>query len=306
MPFIRYPLCRILSVSPQRSAPNTLRRLADHHCTTQRDELQHNGIALPELSSLQTFETTVLSACCQLLNQLHQRGWVHGDTHLGNFLLCPKTRRVFLIDPERAFASTNPVQCLLDVQELLGHASGLLVSPYDKKLWDMSDVGGVASRMLSTSHYLPVCTCFVHANVAMRMRGCSVCRSGTNAHRAALYLASPATPLEHDSYMELLALMRTHRQACRMEIQTFILRLKPSLPRVLQRPSNNPCTHHLKDILSQGIPEIKLWLKFVCYHGAFVPNGSQKALHFVRVLRKCGCRRLARMLLPIIAVSSSS
>ena len=304
MPFIQHPLCRLLSVSPKRSAPATLRRLATNPTIKrhqQHDAIQHNGIALLPSPPPETFETAVLDACCQLLNRLHQRGWVHGDTHLGNFLLCPKTWRVFLIDPERAFASTNPVQCLLDVQELIGHASGLLVSPYDKKLWDMSDVWGVASKVLHPlQSYLPVCTCFVHANTAIRKRGCSVCRSPFNTHQAALYLAAATPSLDHDSYVELLALITKHRQTCRMDMQTFVLRLKPSLPRILQHPS----TALFQDMLSQESTDIKRWLKFICYHGAFVSHGSQKALHLVRILRKCRLRRLARLLLPIIQVKT--
>ena len=75
-----------------------------------------------------TLQTAAIGACMDLLQRMHAAGWVHGDTHLGNFMLDSTTWRIVAIDVERAFESRCPRQHLLDLQELFGHASGLLVA----------------------------------------------------------------------------------------------------------------------------------------------------------------------------------
>ena len=45
-----------------------------------------------------TLQTAVIAACIELLQRMHAEGWVHGDTHLGNFMLDAKSWRVVAID----------------------------------------------------------------------------------------------------------------------------------------------------------------------------------------------------------------
>jgi hypothetical protein len=92
-----------------------------------------------------TLYTAVAAACIQLIQKFHSFGWVHGDTHLSNFMIDVNFMRVVLIDCERSFKSDNAVQRLLDIQEIMGHAFKLTVSfPY-KRTWDMREVQAVSS-----------------------------------------------------------------------------------------------------------------------------------------------------------------
>jgi len=88
--------------------------------------------------------TSIVEACIQLLRCLHSFGWIHGDTHLGNFMIDASSLRIVLIDTERSFKSDCPVQKLLDVQEMFGHAISLTVSMPYNKTWDMREIQGVA------------------------------------------------------------------------------------------------------------------------------------------------------------------
>lgn len=91
--------------------------------------------------------TSLAASCIQLLRTLHKFNWIHGDTHLANFLIDTEEMRVVLIDMERSFKTTNSVQKLLDIQEVFGHISTLIVSmPYNSS-WDMRDVQGVAGLL---------------------------------------------------------------------------------------------------------------------------------------------------------------
>jgi hypothetical protein len=108
-------------------------------------------------------ETALLAACLRLLRSLHRRGWVHGDAHLGNFVLAFAAAaggagggggggrgggwRVYAIDAERSFRSGDAGQQLLDAQEAFGHASGLLLALAAPADWDMRDVPAVAREM---------------------------------------------------------------------------------------------------------------------------------------------------------------
>ena len=87
--------------------------------------------------------TSVVEACIQILRALHGFDWIHGDTHLSNFMLDASTLRVVLIDTERSFHSSCPIQKLLDVQEAFGHAVSLTVSMPYNKTWDMREIQGV-------------------------------------------------------------------------------------------------------------------------------------------------------------------
>jgi hypothetical protein len=58
-------------------------------------------------------QTAALVACMELLQRMHSLGWVHGDTHLGNFLVNTKTWCVVAIDFERSFYSKDVGQHLM-------------------------------------------------------------------------------------------------------------------------------------------------------------------------------------------------
>ena len=91
--------------------------------------------------------TAITAACIQLIHRFHSFGWIHGDTHLSNFMIDVKFMRIVLIDCERSFKSENAVQRLLDIQEIIGHALKLTVSLPYKRTWDMREVQAVASYL---------------------------------------------------------------------------------------------------------------------------------------------------------------
>jgi hypothetical protein len=151
-----------------------------------------------------TFDTTLIAACLKMLHKLHKEGegWVHGDTHLGNFIFDPEHWRLYLVDMERSFPSNDPIQHMLDIQELVGHASGLLVSYPNGNEWNMKYIWGVATKLHpllrpkkrmvlddSVLHMLPVCVCFIEECEEERKRGCACCKSEKN-HRAAISFTS--------------------------------------------------------------------------------------------------------------------
>jgi hypothetical protein len=92
--------------------------------------------------------TAIVAACMEALQRMHSAGWAHGDTHLGNFMIDLRKWRIYLIDLELSFQSTDPRQHLLDIQELWGHATGLLTTAVKgKEQWDMVDILGVATLL---------------------------------------------------------------------------------------------------------------------------------------------------------------
>jgi RIO-like serine/threonine protein kinase len=44
----------------------------------------------------------IIRKCCKVLNSLHKLGMVHGDSHLGNFMI-DQEGRIFLVDFEYAY-----------------------------------------------------------------------------------------------------------------------------------------------------------------------------------------------------------
>ena len=172
--------------------------------------------------STQSVQLSLALAALKLLRLLHAQGWVHGDTHLGNFIYLDG--RVYLIDCERSFPCECPTQHLLDIQEAFGHISGILVHPYMQNDWDMRDIQalyfcrhplfkgtpsstsvvpqsqnkrkclpsplqrrlGVSARR-STLFMLPVCSCFTSPTQAIRLRGCALCAIPMNRQSAAIF-----------------------------------------------------------------------------------------------------------------------
>ena len=159
------------------------------------------GVLLRRVSISQTFQTSLIVACIRLLEKLHKWGFVHGDTHLGNFVLNKDTWRVYVIDVERSFRSDDPIQHFLDIQELFGHATGLIISNVDRMKWDFNDILGVACKLhpnisrdifnsgmrsdddikkASAFGMLPVCHCFAKTTTEERKLGCPYCLSDVN------------------------------------------------------------------------------------------------------------------------------
>ena len=149
----------------------------------------------------QSIQLSLAIAALRLLHRMHTvYGWIHGDSHLGNFMY--SNGRLYAIDFERSFASTLPDQHLLDLQECFGHFSGVLLNPIRANDWDMRDIfglyyyrhplgarGGKCSKhhlhsRRKTLYMLPVCMCFTCPTEELRLQGCAFCRSASNQQSA--------------------------------------------------------------------------------------------------------------------------
>jgi hypothetical protein len=89
----------------------------------------------------QTVQLSLSLAALQLLRRLHAQGWAHGDSHLGNFVYMAGT--LYAIDCERTYATSEPVQHLLDIQELFGHISSIMIRIQAPNEWDMRDIQAI-------------------------------------------------------------------------------------------------------------------------------------------------------------------
>jgi hypothetical protein len=172
----------------------------DSKSSSEDEEDKKRGGVRVKRMEKRGIQTSLTVACLELLHKLHMCGWVHGDSHLGNFVLDPATWRVYLIDMERSFASTDAVQHMLDIQECFGHACGLIVSYSSGQNWDMDDIWGVAAKLhpllrssskkkrllqdTSVMHMLPVCNCFAEEDEEDKLHGCICCRSKKNIQTA--------------------------------------------------------------------------------------------------------------------------
>lgn len=122
---------------------HAIQRLVD-----QRNRFLQNG-AHPEGGGVpirfkknQSIHLSLSVAVLQLLRLLHAEGWVHGDSHLGNFIYCDDGR-MYAIDFERSFRTRDTVQHLLDIQEAFGHISGIMINIHNQNEWDMRDLPGI-------------------------------------------------------------------------------------------------------------------------------------------------------------------
>jgi len=105
-----------------------------------------HGNPIPIIRS-QTLKNAILMSCIMLLNDLHNCGWIHGDSHLGNFMIDINEMSVVMIDTERSFESSESGLRLMDIQEVMGHATMLTVSmPYTAS-WDLCDIAGVCALL---------------------------------------------------------------------------------------------------------------------------------------------------------------
>ena len=347
MPYIEHTLCSIMSVSPKPSAAIDMNRLAmrfaesqeqtqnndnksdeedeQHHSTTTTMMLRGHGVPLRDGSS--SFEMALLSACFRLLMMLHRSGWVHGDTHLGNFMLDTVSWRVCLIDSERSFRSTEPTQYLLDTQETFGHATGLLLAMTERSSWDMSDIWGVMVQMhpavCSTGpalcNFMPVCTCFVYDDQEERERGCRMCSSRFNKKQALMYMKmGPEWFLrttQHD-FDALSYKIKVCRQESRDKLKAFIASMAQHLP-VIKRhimaqqqqsggvvePDMVKFNLHIVRVFSlTNTSRIMSWLTFVLYKGILVRGGHKQAVSLARTLAQCKLISLSKFVSSLTMV----
>ena len=336
MPFLDFTVCNIMSISPRPSAKTDMQRLSaafllrqppndnderdDRDPTTAKLMRQHG---MPLIGGRGGFEMAILAACFRLLYSVHAHGWVHGDTHMGNFMLDTTTWRVYLIDAERSFQSKDSVQYLLDAQELFGHATGLLISMHNHISWDMQDVWAVMSRMHpsttatqqqtpSLAAFIPVCTCFVHDIRCHRIRGCSLCMSPVNSQQATRYAKEAHLWVRgtNQSMLDTLSCqIKECRQECRVDMQelsSLFTIYAPAIHRrlVLHKKSLAPELLTLMHILSTRSPtKIKVWLNYTLYRGAIVGCGAARATRVAKFLAQCAAKELSLKFLSMIAPS---
>jgi hypothetical protein len=118
----QYSMRDILYKSPRHTDDEhraLLQRLLhdrDHYCPPQADTEPQGGLCVA-FKPTQSVQMSLCLAVLRLLQALHQSGWVHGDSHLGNFVYA--NGRLYAIDFERSFCSTDPIQHLLDIQVAL-------------------------------------------------------------------------------------------------------------------------------------------------------------------------------------------
>lgn len=312
MPYMEHTMCHLLP------SGKDLETLA-HNVTY--DDVEQSNMGMPVLATTTETATTLanllLCACFRLLLQVHAHGWVHGDTHLGNFMLCAKTWRVYLIDAERSFASTDPVQHFLDAQELFGHVTGMMVSLRDRCRWDLSDITGVTAKMhprltdqgTPLNNFMPVCSCFVQEKQECRERGCSMCHSALNASQAQAYKKHAHTWLRKMDACDLpdLAL---RIQACRSDVRAEILhlieKLTPSIPFLRRSLQGKPSQRKLTVLLHAFYEDpstMNVWFKYALYRGALVKDGSMQARAFVKLLTTSGLHGLAKDFSDTMAVA---
>jgi len=247
-----------------------------------------------------TFADTLLSGCFSLLLTLHKCGWVHGDTHMGNFMLDTRTWRLFLIDVERSFQSTDPVQYLLDAQELAGHATGLLVALHNKGEWDMGDVWAMAlkpkKQTSGIANFMPVCSCFADQSNQMRIRGCPMCRSDINEQQASLYLEKAKEWAEQTHKIdEMSCQIAETRQDFHCELRELGKKIQLHLCTIKRFLKNDMTNTIDKRTLLRTLSSYNIvkWLRFTLYRGAVIKGGAKQARRFVIVLRACGLSDIA-------------
>ena len=190
-----------------------------HKEKTRRPLPSEEGGVPVHFKATQSIQLSLSVAALRLLCLLHSQGWSHGDSHLGNFVYTQG--HVYAIDFERTFTTQDPTQHLLDIQELFGHITGIMIHTHMPHEWDMRDIQGVyfhrhplfgrtapsvndlgvrrfrlpspLQRRLGIParrlclFMLPVCTCFTCPSQAMRLKGCCMCKSSFNQQSSLLF-----------------------------------------------------------------------------------------------------------------------
>ena len=108
--------------------------------TTTTTPIRQGGLCV-SFKPTQTVQLSLCLTALRLLHELHLAGWVHGDSHLGNFVYA--NGRLYAIDFERSFCTSEPVQHFLDIQEVFGHISAMIVHMERPHEWDMKDIPGI-------------------------------------------------------------------------------------------------------------------------------------------------------------------
>ena len=199
----------ILRDKAQQGTPSSSSQPMMYYCSSAPKSKEYvwekggQGVKV-QFTQTQSIQMSIAIAALRLLHRLHTvHGWVHGDSHLGNFMY--RDQRVYAIDFERSFRSHDPVQHLMDTQEFFGHFSGILLHAVRCNDWDMRDIFGLyyyrhplvktenedvwAARSSNFSRrktlfMLPVCTCFTCPTEEMRLKGCTFCKSPLNTQSA--------------------------------------------------------------------------------------------------------------------------
>ena len=248
--------------------------------------------------------TAVAVACLRALQAFHDAGWVHADTHLGNFLLDSKRWTIVLIDFERTFRSEMPIQTMLDVQELFGHlSSALTAAPYFNE-WDLCGALPIATRLhplldgsfcsaSSTADphvalmcsLLPVCDCFVEESLAARINGCPLCRSDVNRRIVRHYQEQRA---EFPLAMYAVGFARLHGIVCKTRdlVATQLALVPPALtnliPLVVIPGTDDEAAREQRRLLlvrfknEEEQAAVREFLISILFQGALCPRAAQK------------------------------
>jgi hypothetical protein len=253
-------------------------------------------------------QTSLVVACLEVLHIMHKNNWVHGDSHLGNFVLDIKKWRVYAIDMERSFSSSDAVQQFLDIQELFGHASGLLVSFPSGDGWDMLDVWGVAAKLhpllrptsskkhrlseTSVFHMLPVCICFVSDDLEDRMQGCVCCGSKKNVQAAKYFQTHGYDHIQNFSSLSLKG-VKTYVSAARevtikecSQMEKSLTLCKKDLTNYIALNSSSQFNTTTLSLDMDEMCDFQMWMRKVLYLGSLLEYWGfqrEKVISYLRV-----------------------
>lgn len=331
----------------KQTAYETLKRnFVANACTKNKSVIGTGDLDKPRgitincsYNKVKSLNNALIQACLKLLQSLHSLGWVHGDSHLGNFLIDTNKMRVVLIDLERTYKSISPVQQYLDIQELIGHASTALVDDPYNGAWDMRDVQGITSKLhpgvrifSSITHglkedlhgmkafsMLPVCNCFSSEEQEERSMGCVYCKSKLNIETAKFYqtkkgFTSLLKSLEKCPIESIVVNVKKARAMTRLECkQTVEIFNKHS--GLLSDKMRKISVRNLCLCTVDGEDQFELMCRLrvqrTLYLGAFVRNGCSFGSSLVKMLAEAGhtedAASLKRMIVaPRLHVASSA
>jgi hypothetical protein len=261
---------------------------------------KNGGLPIPNFTEIQQpLKNALMSTSLHLIKSFHTAGWIHGDSHLGNFMIDVKTMRMYVIDLERCHNCTCSVQQFLDTQEMFGHACGLLLDICCRGKWDMTDVQGVATQMhpylVKELEYnatdtifmmLPVCTCFIKADIHDKQKGCMYCKSKVNVLSAKFYrnekgFTSLINSLERTSFEYISSVILQTRMNMRLKEKQALYILSSNSDFFFQ-------SYKLWDNVNYDIADAEerdeidamreAQVKQLLYNGAFYPSFLEKSI----------------------------
>jgi hypothetical protein len=287
------------------------------------DEEELGGVFLKRVEK-RNLQTSLVAACMELLHRFHGFGWVHGDSHLGNFVLNSKTWRVYAIDLERSFKINGEgceVQQLLDIQELVGHASGAIVSYPNGQSWDLHNILGVAVKLNpllrrkkhlmdimvnGVFHLLPVCSCFAYETKEEKMPGCLCCNSAKNNTVAKMFKEKGLDFVDDFLKMSLKALriyVKAARDVCiheSVEMEASLLSCGVDLASYLKNERFDVNRHFDIECIKECAEDKEnygAWVRQVLYFGSFMASWKFKGDKLAAHLRQRGHPKVAHQLL---------